>query len=156
MLVRIQQELLKTLRHLRDSSMADPLLRFVPCRARVGSAKRQMPSCHSAHHLELSVQDCRPHLPQGQHKVSNQLNAGPCGGILQLEVVQRAIEVSQYLCRSTPCIRLIVCFWRSSESLICVIMWVLNFISIRCFLLGLLFSMFLSVQKLAPDNVYGL
>ncbi|GFX34992.1 DDE_3 domain-containing protein [Trichonephila clavipes] len=40
----------------------------------------------------------------------------------QLEVVQRAMEVAQYLCRCTPCIRLIVLFLRSSESLICVIM----------------------------------
>ncbi|GFT37281.1 transposable element Tcb2 transposase [Trichonephila clavipes] len=47
-----------------DSFMAGPLPRFVPCRARVGSAKRQMPSCHSVHDLELAVQDLRSHLPQ--------------------------------------------------------------------------------------------
>ncbi|GFT03952.1 SCAN domain-containing protein 3 [Trichonephila clavipes] len=42
--------------------------------------------------------------------------------VLQLEVVQRAIEVSQYLCRCTPFIRLFVLSLRSSESPICVIM----------------------------------
>ncbi|GFY05818.1 transposable element Tcb2 transposase [Trichonephila clavipes] len=44
--------------------MASLLSRFVPCRARVGSAKRQMPSCHSVHDLELAVQDLWAHLPQ--------------------------------------------------------------------------------------------
>ncbi|GFW55076.1 transposable element Tcb1 transposase [Trichonephila clavipes] len=38
MLVRIQQELLKTSYVISDSSMAGPLPRFVPCRARVESA----------------------------------------------------------------------------------------------------------------------
>ncbi|GFW21542.1 hypothetical protein TNCV_1533651 [Trichonephila clavipes] len=77
--------------------------------------KWQMPSCHSVHDLELAVQDLWAHLPQDnirclrQHKV-------------QLEVVQHAMEVAHYLCRCTPCIRLIVLFFRSSESLICVIM----------------------------------
>ncbi|GFU89769.1 transposable element Tcb1 transposase [Trichonephila clavipes] len=36
--------------------------------------KRQMPSFHSVHDLELTVQDLWAHL-----KVSNQLNARPCG-----------------------------------------------------------------------------
>ncbi|GFS61096.1 transposable element Tc1 transposase [Trichonephila clavipes] len=40
--------------------------------------KRQMPSCHSVHDLELAVQDLWAHLPLGQH---NQLNAGPCFGM---------------------------------------------------------------------------
>ncbi|GFS71416.1 hypothetical protein TNCV_5051221 [Trichonephila clavipes] len=39
MLVRIQQELLKTSYVILNSSMAGPLPRFVPSRARVGSAK---------------------------------------------------------------------------------------------------------------------
>ncbi|GFV54986.1 transposable element Tc1 transposase [Trichonephila clavipes] len=43
--------------------------------------KRQMPSCHSVHDLELAVQDLWVHLPQDNIKVSNQLNAGPCGGM---------------------------------------------------------------------------
>ncbi|GFT58393.1 transposable element Tcb2 transposase [Trichonephila clavipes] len=42
--------------------------------------KRQMPSCHSVHDLELAVQDLWAHLPQ-DNKVSNQLNAGPSGGM---------------------------------------------------------------------------
>ncbi|GFV48181.1 DDE_3 domain-containing protein [Trichonephila clavipes] len=42
--------------------------------------KRQMPWCHSVHDLELAVQDLWAHLPQDK-KVSNQLNAGPCGGM---------------------------------------------------------------------------
>ncbi|GFW86743.1 transposable element Tcb2 transposase [Trichonephila clavipes] len=41
--------------------------------------KRQMPSCHSVHDLELAVQDLWAHLSRGQHKVSNQLDAGSCG-----------------------------------------------------------------------------
>ncbi|GFX30582.1 transposable element Tcb2 transposase [Trichonephila clavipes] len=47
-----------------DTCMAGPLPQFVPCRARVGSAKTQMPSCHSVHDLELAVQDLWAHLPQ--------------------------------------------------------------------------------------------
>ncbi|GFT51383.1 transposable element Tcb2 transposase [Trichonephila clavipes] len=43
--------------------------------------KRQMPSCHSAHDLELAVRRFVGPSASGQHKVSNQLNAGPCGGI---------------------------------------------------------------------------
>ncbi|GFW17964.1 DDE_3 domain-containing protein [Trichonephila clavipes] len=82
--------------------------------------KRQMPSCHSVHDLELSVQDLWAHLPQ------DNIRSTQCRTVwrhvLQLEVVQRAIEVAQYLCRCTPCIGLIVLFLRSSESLICVIM----------------------------------
>ncbi|GFU54447.1 transposable element Tc1 transposase [Trichonephila clavipes] len=42
--------------------------------------------------------------------------------VLQLEVVKRDIEVAQYLCRCSPCIRFIALFLRSSVSLICVIM----------------------------------
>ncbi|GFS77222.1 HTH_Tnp_Tc3_2 domain-containing protein [Trichonephila clavipes] len=47
-----------------DSSMAGPLPRFIPCRARVGSAKTADPSCHSVHDLELAIQDLWAHLPQ--------------------------------------------------------------------------------------------
>ncbi|GFV10252.1 DDE_3 domain-containing protein [Trichonephila clavipes] len=43
--------------------------------------KRQMPPCHSVHDLELAVQDLWGPSASGQHKVSNQLNAGPCGGM---------------------------------------------------------------------------
>ncbi|GFV59693.1 DDE_3 domain-containing protein [Trichonephila clavipes] len=41
--------------------------------------KRQMPSCHSVHDLELAAQDLWAHLPQDF--ITNQRNAGPCGGI---------------------------------------------------------------------------
>ncbi|GFV31814.1 transposable element Tcb1 transposase [Trichonephila clavipes] len=40
-----------------------------------------MLSCHSVHDLELAVQDLWGLSASGQHKVSNQLNADPCGGI---------------------------------------------------------------------------
>ncbi|GFV62773.1 DDE_3 domain-containing protein [Trichonephila clavipes] len=44
--------------------------------------KMQMSSCHSVHDLELAVQDLWLIISaSGQHKVSNQLNAGPCGGM---------------------------------------------------------------------------
>ncbi|GFW43647.1 hypothetical protein TNCV_4769971 [Trichonephila clavipes] len=43
--------------------------------------KRQMPSCHSVHDLELAVPRFVGPSASGQHKVSNQLNAGPCGGM---------------------------------------------------------------------------
>ncbi|GFU73060.1 DDE_3 domain-containing protein [Trichonephila clavipes] len=43
--------------------------------------KRQMPSCHSVPDLELAVQDLWAQSASGQHKVSNQHNAGPCGGM---------------------------------------------------------------------------
>ncbi|GFX02586.1 transposable element Tc1 transposase [Trichonephila clavipes] len=63
--------------------------------------KRQMPSCHSVHDLELAVQDLWAHLPQDNIRCLTQ-----CWTVwrhlLQLEVVQRAIEVAQYLCRCTP------------------------------------------------------
>ncbi|GFT21757.1 transposable element Tc1 transposase [Trichonephila clavipes] len=87
--------------------------------------KRQMPSCHSVHDLELAVQDLWAHLTQDNIRclINSMLDrvAARIAATLELEVVQRAVEVAQYLCRCTPCIRLIVLFLRSSESLICVI-----------------------------------
>ncbi|GFT06189.1 transposable element Tcb2 transposase [Trichonephila clavipes] len=64
MLVRIQQELLKTSYVILRLFNGQPLPRFVPCRARVEKLKRQMPSCHSVHDLELAVQDLWAHLPE--------------------------------------------------------------------------------------------
>ncbi|GFU83243.1 DDE_3 domain-containing protein [Trichonephila clavipes] len=81
--------------------------------------KRQIPSCHSVHDLELGVQDLWAHLPQDNIRCL--INSMP-DSVAACMVVQRAIEVAQYLCRCTPCIRLIVLFLRSSDSLICVIM----------------------------------
>ncbi|GFT21995.1 hypothetical protein TNCV_4022051 [Trichonephila clavipes] len=47
-----------------DSSMAGPLRRFVPCRARVGSAKTAAAIVSLCNDLELAVQDMWAHLPQ--------------------------------------------------------------------------------------------
>ncbi|GFV55178.1 transposable element Tcb2 transposase [Trichonephila clavipes] len=63
MLVRIQQELLKT-SSFSDSSMAGPLPDFSPVEHVWDQLKRQMPSCHSVHDLELAVQDLWAPLPQ--------------------------------------------------------------------------------------------
>ncbi|GFV56780.1 hypothetical protein TNCV_5003071 [Trichonephila clavipes] len=82
-----------------------------------------MPSCHSVHDLELAVQDLWAHLPQDYIRcLINSMLDRVAAFIAAGGVVQRAIEVAQYLCRCTPCIRLIVLFLRSSESLMCVIM----------------------------------
>ncbi|GFT63605.1 DDE_3 domain-containing protein [Trichonephila clavipes] len=85
--------------------------------------KRQMPSCHSVHDLELAVQDFWAHLPQDNIKcLINSMPDRVAACIAAGGVVQCAIEVAQYLCHFTSCIRLIVLFLRSSESLIWVIM----------------------------------
>ncbi|GFV21974.1 hypothetical protein TNCV_4526601 [Trichonephila clavipes] len=82
-----------------------------------------MPSCHSVHDLELAVQDLWAHLPQDNIRcLINSMPDRVVECIAAGGVVQRVIEVAQFLCRYTPCIRLIVLFLRSSESLICVIM----------------------------------
>ncbi|GFU92360.1 hypothetical protein TNCV_823861 [Trichonephila clavipes] len=51
------------------------------CGGALDQLKRQMPSCHCVHDLELAVQDLWAHLPQDNIKVSKQLNAGPFGGM---------------------------------------------------------------------------
>ncbi|GFW28841.1 transposable element Tc1 transposase [Trichonephila clavipes] len=84
--------------------------------------KRQMPSCHSVHDLELAVQDLWAHLPQDNLRCLINSMPDPVAACIAAGCIQRAIEVVLYLCRCTPCIRLIVLFLRSSESLICVIM----------------------------------
>ncbi|GFT81723.1 transposable element Tc1 transposase [Trichonephila clavipes] len=84
--------------------------------------KRQMSSCHSAHDLELAVQDFWAHLPHENIRCLINSMSTVWRHVLQLEVVQRSIEVAQYLCHCPPSIRLIVLFLRSSESLICVVM----------------------------------
>ncbi|GFV01534.1 DDE_3 domain-containing protein [Trichonephila clavipes] len=43
--------------------------------------KQQMPSCHSVHDLEVGCSRFVGPFASGQHKLSNQLNAGPCGGM---------------------------------------------------------------------------
>ncbi|GFW04940.1 DDE_3 domain-containing protein [Trichonephila clavipes] len=74
--------------------------------------KRQMPSCHSVHDLELAFQDLWAHLPQYNIRCLINSMLDQVAHVLQLEVVQRTIEVAQYLC-CTPCIRLLVLFLRS-------------------------------------------
>ncbi|GFU94023.1 transposable element Tcb2 transposase [Trichonephila clavipes] len=64
MLFHIQQELLKTSYVISDSSMAGPLSHLSPVEHVWDQLKRQMPSCHSVHDLELAVQDLWAHLPQ--------------------------------------------------------------------------------------------
>ncbi|GFT23421.1 DDE_3 domain-containing protein [Trichonephila clavipes] len=69
------------LRHFQTLSMAGPLPRFVPCRARVGSAKTadaimSLCSCFRVDCSRFGGQSA-----SGQNKVSNQLNVGPCGGM---------------------------------------------------------------------------
>ncbi|GFY05009.1 DDE_3 domain-containing protein [Trichonephila clavipes] len=85
--------------------------------------KRQMPSCHSVHDLELAVQNLWAHLLQDNLRcLINSMPGRVAACIAAGGFVHSAIEVAQYLCRCTPCIRLIVLFLRSNKSLICVIM----------------------------------
>ncbi|GFV28102.1 transposable element Tcb2 transposase [Trichonephila clavipes] len=51
------------LRHFQ-TSMAGPLPDLSPVEHVWDQLKRQMPSCHSVHDLELAVQDLWAHLPQ--------------------------------------------------------------------------------------------
>ncbi|GFW41035.1 hypothetical protein TNCV_414441 [Trichonephila clavipes] len=80
--VRLQQELLKTsfvILSSRERAMAGPLPRFVPCRAHVGSAKTADAIVSLC---TLFIVNCSRFVgpsASGQHKVSNQLNAGPSG-----------------------------------------------------------------------------
>ncbi|GFS82422.1 transposable element Tcb2 transposase [Trichonephila clavipes] len=65
MLVRIQQELLKTsyvIFRLSHGRPAPPILS--PVEHVWDQLKRQMQSCHSVHDLELAVQDLWANLPQ--------------------------------------------------------------------------------------------
>ncbi|GFW80599.1 transposable element Tc1 transposase [Trichonephila clavipes] len=65
----------------------------------------------AVHDLELAVQDLWAHLPQDNIRcLINSMPDRVAACIAAGGVVQRAIEVAQYLCRCTPCIRLIVLF----------------------------------------------
>ncbi|GFU61939.1 transposable element Tcb2 transposase [Trichonephila clavipes] len=64
MLVRIQQELLKTSRHFQTLPWPARSPDLSPVEYVWDQLKRQMPSCHSVHDLELVVQDLWAHLPQ--------------------------------------------------------------------------------------------
>ncbi|GFV70385.1 transposable element Tc3 transposase [Trichonephila clavipes] len=112
------------LRHIQTLPWSTRFPYLSPVEHVWGQLKRQMQSCHSVHDLELAVQDLWAHLPQDNIRCLINSMPDVRRHVLQVEVVQRAIEVAQYLCRCTPCIRLIVLFLRSSESLICVIMFI--------------------------------
>ncbi|GFU65784.1 hypothetical protein TNCV_5059181 [Trichonephila clavipes] len=57
-----------------------------------------MPSCHSVQDSELAVQDLWAPSASGQHKVSNQLNAGPCGGMTDcVKKEQLELAIWRYL-----------------------------------------------------------
>ncbi|GFX31402.1 transposable element Tcb2 transposase [Trichonephila clavipes] len=90
--------------------------------------KRQMPSCHSVHDLELAVQDLWAHLPQDNirclidsmpDRVAACIAAG--GGPTRMRLIVLFLKSSaQYLCRYPPCIRLIVLFFfRLNLSSVC-------------------------------------
>ncbi|GFU98251.1 transposable element Tcb2 transposase [Trichonephila clavipes] len=64
MLVRIQQELLKTSYVIFRLFHGQPLPDLSPVEHVWDHLKRQMPSCHCVHGLELAVQDLWAHLPQ--------------------------------------------------------------------------------------------
>ncbi|GFV91279.1 transposable element Tcb2 transposase [Trichonephila clavipes] len=68
MLVRIQQQLLKTLHHFQTLPwpVRSPDLSHVELVW--DQLKWQIPSCHSVHDLELAVQDLWAHLPQDNIK----------------------------------------------------------------------------------------
>ncbi|GFV07518.1 hypothetical protein TNCV_2158471, partial [Trichonephila clavipes] len=75
----------------------------------------QMPLCHSVHDLELAVQELSAHLPQDNIRCLINSMPDPVAACIAAEVVQRAIEVAQYLCRCTPVFSLscLVSFLRS-------------------------------------------
>ncbi|GFS98184.1 transposable element Tcb2 transposase [Trichonephila clavipes] len=64
MLVRIQQELLETSYVIFRLPWPARSLDLSPVEHVWDQLKRQMPSCHSVHDLELAVQDLWAHLPQ--------------------------------------------------------------------------------------------
>ncbi|GFX34121.1 transposable element Tcb2 transposase [Trichonephila clavipes] len=64
MLFRIQQELLKTSYVIFRLPWPARSPDLFPVEHVWDQLKRQMPSCHSVHDLELAVQDLWAHLPQ--------------------------------------------------------------------------------------------
>ncbi|GFV79418.1 uncharacterized protein TNCV_1903901 [Trichonephila clavipes] len=68
------------LRHFQ-TSIASPLPQFVPCRAHVGSAKTADAIVSLCTWFRVGCSRFVGQSASGQHKVSNQLNAGVCGGM---------------------------------------------------------------------------
>ncbi|GFW17504.1 transposable element Tc1 transposase [Trichonephila clavipes] len=94
-----------------DSSMAGPLPRFVPCRARVGSAKMADAIVSLCTGFRVGCSRFVGPSASGQHKVSNQLNAGPCGGMYCSWRWSNALLKLPSICVvAHPVIRLIVLF----------------------------------------------
>ncbi|GFV18370.1 hypothetical protein TNCV_4898731 [Trichonephila clavipes] len=83
--------------------------------------KWQMPLCHSVHDLELADQDLWAHLPQDNIRCLINSMPDRVAACIAAGGGPTRFEFAQYLCRCTPCFRLIVLFLGSSESLICVI-----------------------------------
>ncbi|GFW92154.1 hypothetical protein TNCV_3540401 [Trichonephila clavipes] len=64
-----------------DSSISSSLSRFVPCRARVGSAKTADAIVSLCTLFRVGCSRFWGLSASGQHKASNQLTAGPCGSM---------------------------------------------------------------------------
>ncbi|GFV25820.1 transposable element Tcb2 transposase [Trichonephila clavipes] len=81
-----------------DSSMVGPLPDLSPVEHVWDQRKRQMPSCHSVHDLELDVQDLWAHLPQDNIRcLINSVPDRVAACIAAGGVVQHAIEVAHYM-----------------------------------------------------------
>ncbi|GFV15056.1 hypothetical protein TNCV_3150951 [Trichonephila clavipes] len=87
-----------------NSSMAGLLPRFVPCKSVWDQLKRQLPSCHSVHNLELAHSRFVGPSASGQLQVSNQLNDSR--GVDYCSWSGQHCEVVNIVV--APCIRLIV------------------------------------------------
>ncbi|GFX95823.1 hypothetical protein TNCV_2084031 [Trichonephila clavipes] len=81
MLIRYSKSCLRLPTSISDSSMTAPLPRLVPCRARVGLAKTVDAIVSLCIGFRVGCSRFVGPSASGQHKVSNQLNAGPCGGM---------------------------------------------------------------------------
>ncbi|GFV95653.1 hypothetical protein TNCV_2009701 [Trichonephila clavipes] len=90
--------------------MAGPLPDLSPVEHVWDQLKRQMPSCHSVHDLELAVQDLWAYLPQDNIRCL--INSMPDREAARIATGggPTCYLSCQYLCRCTPCIRLIVLF----------------------------------------------
>ncbi|GFY30302.1 transposable element Tcb2 transposase [Trichonephila clavipes] len=73
--------------------------------------KRQMPSCHSVHDIELAVQDLWAHLPQDNIRCLINSMPDRVAACIAAGGGPTRFDVAQYYCHCTP--RLIVLFLRS-------------------------------------------
>ncbi|GFY21317.1 transposable element Tcb2 transposase [Trichonephila clavipes] len=85
------------LRHFQTLPWPARSLDLSPVEHMWDQLKRQMPSCHFVHDLELAVQDLWAHLPQDNIRcLINSMKDSVAACIAAGGVVQRGIEVSQY------------------------------------------------------------